>query len=155
MCRAFPTTLKSSARQWFANLPLASIANFGELSKSFVSHFIGGRRHQKPATHLLSIKQGNTKSLRSYLTRFNEEVLQIEEPDDKVSMTAFLAGLRSSSFLFSITTRPPRSMSELLAKAQKYMNAEDITKARRGESSRAREKGKELERDEKNDASNK
>ena len=83
MCRAFPTTLKGSARQWFANLPPASIATFGELSRSFVSHFIGGRRHQKPATHLLSIKQGSSESLRSYLTRFNEEVLQVEEPNDR------------------------------------------------------------------------
>jgi hypothetical protein len=130
MCRAFPTTLKGSARQWFSSLASASISTFAELSKSFVSHFIGGRRHQKPATHLLSIKQDKKESLRSYLTCFNEEVLQVEEPDDKVSMIAFLGGLCSSSFLFSVIKRPPKSFPELLAKAQKYMNAKDITRAR-------------------------
>ena len=72
MCRAFPTTLKGSARQWFSSLAPASIATFEELSRSFVSHFIGGRRHQKPPTHLLSVKQDNNESLRAYLTRFNE-----------------------------------------------------------------------------------
>ena len=155
MCRAFPTTLKGSARQWFAKLAPASISSFIELSRSFVSHFIGGRRHQKPVTHLLSIKQDKDESLRSYLTRFNEEILQVEEPDDKVSMTAFLGGLRSSSFLFSVMKRPPRSMPELLAKAQKNMNAEDITRARRGETSRTGEKRKERDRDDRKETSNK
>ena len=117
MCRAFPTTLKGSARQWFSKLALASIVSFIELRRSFVSHFIGGRRHQKPVTLLLSINQDKDESLRSYLTRFNEEVLQVEEPDDKVTMIAFLGGLRSSSFLFSVMKHPPRGMLELLSKA--------------------------------------
>ena len=155
MCRAFPTTLKGSARQWFSKLAPASIASFAKLSRSFVSHFIGGRRHQKPIAHLISIKQDKDESLRSYLTRFNEEVLQVEELDDKVTMTAFLGGLRSSSFLCSVMKSPPRSMPELLAKAQKYMNAEDITRAKRGESSRTGEKRKERDRDDKKETNNK
>ena len=117
MCGAFPTTLKGSARQWFAKLAPASIATFAELSRSFVSHFIRGHHHQKPVTHPLSIKQDKDESLRSYLTRFNEEVVQVKEPDDKVIMTAFLRGLYSSSFLFLVMKCPPRSMPELLAKA--------------------------------------
>ena len=155
MCRPFPTTLKGSAQQWFAKLAPTSITSFAELSRSFVSYFIGGRCHQKPVTHLLSIKQDKDESLRSYLTHFNEEVLQVKEPDDKVTMTTFLGGLRSSSFLFSVMKHPPRSMQELLAKAQKYMNAEDITRARRGESSRTGEKRKEIDKDEKKETNNK
>ena len=118
MCRAFPTTLKGSARQLFAKLAPSSIASLAELSRSLVSHFIGGHRHQKLVTHLVSIKQDKDESLMSYLTHFNEEVLQVKEPDDKVTMAAFLGGLRLSRFLFSVMTRPPRSMLELLAKAQ-------------------------------------
>ena len=142
MCRVFPTTLKGSARQWFSKLRPSSVHSFAELSKSFVSHFIGGRLHQKPVTHLLTIKQDKDESLRSYLGRFNEEVLQVEEPDDKVALAAFIAGLRTSSFMFSVIKRPPASMPELLSRAQKYMNAEDVTKASRDESSRGSEKRK-------------
>ena len=72
-----------------------------------------------------------------------------------ITMTAFLGGLRSSSFLFSMMKRPPRIMPEILAKAQKYMNAEDITRARRGESSRTGEKRKERDRDNKKETNNK
>ena len=51
--------------------------------------------------------------------------------------------------------RPPRSIPEILAKAQKYMNTEDITRARRGESSRTGEKRKERDKDVKKETNNK
>ena len=43
MCRAFLTTLKGVARVWFSKIPLRTIANFEQLSKGFVRHFIGGQ----------------------------------------------------------------------------------------------------------------
>ena len=42
MCRAFPTTLKGAARVWFSKMPLGTIADFKQLNKGFVCHFIGG-----------------------------------------------------------------------------------------------------------------
>ena len=42
MCRAFPTTLKGSARIWFNRLTPSSIGTFKELSAQFASHFIRG-----------------------------------------------------------------------------------------------------------------
>ena len=41
-------------------------------------------------------------------------------------LTAFQAGLRLDDFLFLITKNPPATMADLLFKAQKYMNAEDV-----------------------------
>lgn len=42
ICKSFPATLKGAARVWFSKLPASSIANFKQLSDSFVRHFIGG-----------------------------------------------------------------------------------------------------------------
>ena len=64
MCRAFPTTLKEAARVWFSKIPPGAIANFEQLSKGFVCHFIGGQRHKKPTGHLLNIQQAEGESLR-------------------------------------------------------------------------------------------
>ena len=41
MCRAFLTTLKGAARVWFSKIPPGTIADFEQLSKGFVRHFIG------------------------------------------------------------------------------------------------------------------
>ena len=64
MCRAFPTTLKGAARVWFSKIPLGTIADFEQLNKGFVRHFIGGRKHKKPTSHLLNIQQAKGESLR-------------------------------------------------------------------------------------------
>lgn len=42
MCRAFLTTLKGAVRVWFNKVPSSAIANFKQLSHSYVHHFIEG-----------------------------------------------------------------------------------------------------------------
>ena len=64
MCRAFQSTLKWVVRVWFSKIPLETIANFEQLSKGFVCHFIGGQRHKKLTGHLLNIQQTEGESLR-------------------------------------------------------------------------------------------
>ena len=56
ICRAFLTTLKGAARVWFSKIPLGTIADFEQLSKGFVRHFIEGQRHKKPTGHLLNLQ---------------------------------------------------------------------------------------------------
>ena len=68
MCMAFPTTLKGAAKVWFSKIPLGTIADFEQLSKGFVRHFIRGPRHKKPIGHLLNIQQAEEESLRQYVT---------------------------------------------------------------------------------------
>ncbi|XP_059638538.1 uncharacterized protein LOC132280801 [Cornus florida] len=131
MCRAFPTTLKGWARLWFNKLKPGSIENFEELSKQFIGHFIAGQKHRRPATHLLNVKQQKGESLRDYISRFNTEMLQVEEVDDKVALTAFMGGLQTSKFLFSLSKEAPTSMTELMVRARKHMNADDAMNARK------------------------
>ena len=103
MCWAFPTTLKGPARIWFSRLMPNSINTFKELSTQFASHFIGGHRYKKSSACLMSIKQREEKTLRSYITRFNKETILINEADSKILVTIFTNGLRKGSFCFSYT----------------------------------------------------
>uniref|UniRef100_A0A2N9GLE6 Uncharacterized protein n=1 Tax=Fagus sylvatica TaxID=28930 RepID=A0A2N9GLE6_FAGSY len=114
MCRAFPTTLKGPARIWFKKLIPGSVGSFAQLSHSFFNHFIGGQRCGRPTTHLLNVRQREGETLRSYLTRFNKETLLVDGADDKVVLTAFISGLQSGDFLFSVYKDPPTSMSEMM-----------------------------------------
>ena len=130
MCRAFPTTLKGAARIWFSRLTPNSINTFKELSAQFISHFIEGHRYKKSTTCLMSIKQQEDETLRSYITRFNKEALLIDEVDDKILVAAFTNGLRKGKFLFSLYKNNSKTMSEVLYRATKYMNAKDALLAR-------------------------
>ena len=129
LCRSFPTTLKGAAREWFTKLPTSSVDNFEQLSNTFLRHFIGGQRPKRPADHLLTIRQGEKETLRSYVKCFTRETLKVDEADDKVQLTTFKAGLRSRDLVASLMKNPPKTMAEMLIKAQKYRNAEDVVAA--------------------------
>ncbi|XP_075654743.1 uncharacterized protein LOC142624898 [Castanea sativa] len=125
MCRSFPTTLRGAGREWFTRLPTSSIDNFEQLSSAFLRHFVGRQHPKRPVDHLLTIKQGERETLRSYVKCFTQETLDADDADDKVQLTTFKAGLKSREFVVSLAKNPPRTMAEMLLKAQKYMNAED------------------------------
>ena len=63
--------------------------------------------------------------MRQYITRFNKELLQVNEAEDQVVLTMFQAGLLPRGFYFSITKTPLKMVMELLQKVQKYVNVED------------------------------
>ena len=71
------------------------------------------------------IKQREDEMLKSYITRFNKEVLSIDEADDKILIAAFTNGLQKGKFLFSLYKNDPKTMSDVLYRATKYMNAKD------------------------------
>ncbi|XP_050259175.1 uncharacterized protein LOC126704195 [Quercus robur] len=129
LCHSFLTTLKGPAREWFTKLQTLSIDNFDQLSSAFLHHFIGGQRPKRPVDYLLTVKQGEKETLRSYVQRFTRETLEVDEADDKVQLTTFKAGLRSRDLVASLAKNPPKTMAEMLLKAQKYMNAEDALAA--------------------------
>ena len=79
MYRAFSTTLKGPAIVWFGKLPPNTITSFQELSKLFVNNFVGRQRQKRSLSNLLSIEQGENKSLRSFIIRFNREALLVND----------------------------------------------------------------------------
>ena len=42
-----------------------------------------------------------------------------------MQLTTFKVGLKSREFMASLVKNPPKTMAEMLLKAQKYINAED------------------------------
>ena len=79
--------------------------------------------------------------MRSYITCFNKEALLIDEADDKILVAAFTNGLRKGKFLFSLYKNDPKTMTNMLYRATKYMNTEDALLAQE-------EKPKKMERQE-------
>ena len=146
MCRAFPTMLKGLARIWFSRLMPNSISSFKELSAQFALHFIGGHRYKKSTACLMNIKQREDETLKSYITHFNKEALSIDEANDKILIVAFTNGLQKRKFLFSLYKNDPNTMSDVLYKATKYMNAEDALLAQE-EKPRKRERQEDTRQD--------
>ena len=71
------------------------------------------------------IKQREEETLRSYITHFNKEALSIDEANDKILVAVFTNGLQNGKFLFSLYKNDPKTISNVLYRATKYMNVEN------------------------------
>ena len=131
MCRAFPTTLKGPARVWFSKIPPNLVSSFEEFNKLFVNNFIGGQRHKRSSSSLLTIEQGENESLQSFITRFNREALTVDEMDDKLLLAAFHNKVNFDLFIHKLYEQEPQTMAELIHSAQNFMNAKDAIIAKK------------------------
>ncbi|XP_058103370.1 uncharacterized protein LOC131246924 [Magnolia sinica] len=131
ICRAFSSTLSGVARQWFRQLKPRFIGSFLRLSKAVLTHFISGRDRRKPLAHLLTIKQREDELLRDHLIYFNAEVVQVDDYSDQIALTAIVAGLKQGKFLFSIGKNSPNTLVDLLNRAKKYSNVEELFSSRK------------------------
>ena len=116
---------------WFNKIPQNTVSSFEDLSKLFVNKFIGGQRHKRFSSSLLTIEQGENESLRSFITHFNREALNVDEVDDKLLLAAFHNGVNSDLFIHKLYKKEPQSMAELVHSAQNFMNAEDVIIAKK------------------------
>ena len=66
---------------------------------------------------MLTIRQREKETLRSYVMRFTQEILEVDEANDKVQLTTFKAGLKSREFVVSLAKNPPKTMAKMLLKA--------------------------------------
>ena len=94
----------------------------------------------------MSFKQREDETLPSYISRFNKEALSIDEADDKILIAAFMNGLRNGKFLFFLYKNDLKTMSEVLYRATKYMNAEEALSARE-EKPKKRERQYDIQQD--------
>jgi len=82
-CQAFPLTLSRSAQDWFRKLTPRFISNFEDLGRVFLSPFMEGIVQKKPVGSLMTIQQGPTESLKSYLMQFNQKKLATESQTEE------------------------------------------------------------------------
>ncbi|XP_057478775.1 uncharacterized protein LOC130766092 [Actinidia eriantha] len=108
MCKAFLATLKGSARSWFRKLPLGTIDLFGDLSRLFVANFMSCRIRQKNAYHRFIVRQKDTKGLKDYVKRFNQAILEVEDPSDKVVIMAMMEGIWHGPLFDSLFKNVPK-----------------------------------------------
>ncbi|GFY90439.1 hypothetical protein Acr_07g0006360 [Actinidia rufa] len=118
MCKAFSATLKGPARSWFRKLSPGTVDSFGELSRLFVANFMSCRNRQKNASHLFTVHQKETESLKDFVKRFNQAVLDVEDPSDKVIIMAMMEGLRPGPLFDSLSKNVPETLSALQSKSR-------------------------------------
>ena len=94
MCRVFSLTLTGHTLKWLNELKEVSISSFDQLRSEFLKAFMINTQRKKDATYLLTLKQGNKESLKSYVDHFRDTTLKVKDLQVKVAMTAMLQGTK-------------------------------------------------------------
>ena len=90
-----------------------TIDSFGDLSRLFVANFMSCRVRQKNASHLFTVHQKEGESLKDYIKRFNQTVLEVEDPSDKVVIMEMMEGLRPRPLFDSLSKNILETQSAL------------------------------------------
>ncbi|KAL6319590.1 hypothetical protein AAG906_014266 [Vitis piasezkii] len=130
LCKVFPASLQGQALSWFHRLPPNSVDNFRDLSEAFVGQYLCSARHKQNISTLQNTKMRDNESLREFMKRFGQAVLQIEA----CSMDAVLQIFKRSicpgtPFFESLAKKPPTTMDDLFRRANKYSMLEDDVRA--------------------------
>ncbi|XP_059450815.1 uncharacterized protein LOC132181583 [Corylus avellana] len=129
-CRAFPLTLSGIAQNWFRKLPPGSVDKFEDLGRVFLTQFMTSRIRKKPPSYLLTLKQHSDETLKQFITRFNLEKTEIEEPSDDLIYSAIYHGLLTKEPVMRKMARiPPSNLQELMSKVQEFINEADVLEA--------------------------
>ena len=142
LCRAFPSTLKGAARNWYSALKPGTILSFDQMSQQFAAHFVSSKRPRRGSDSLLAIRQKEGEPIRAYVTRFNAAALEVRNLDQSVAMAALKGGLQKNDLLFSLEKKYPRDFADMLARAESYARAEEAFEAKDNEARDKRRVGR-------------
>ncbi|KAL0308014.1 UNVERIFIED_CONTAM: hypothetical protein Scaly_2963300 [Sesamum calycinum] len=91
----------------------AAYYSFEQLSQRFLHHFAINKRDPKTASYLFTVTQREHESLREYVQRFSEAVLEVPHVNQELLASIMQQNLRMGRFHESIARKPPATLDEL------------------------------------------
>ncbi|XP_034706262.1 uncharacterized protein LOC117929923 [Vitis riparia] len=130
LCKVFPASLQGQTLSWFHRLPPNSVDNFRDLSEAFVGQYLCFARHKQNINTLQNIKMQENESLREFVKRFGQVVLQVEAYSMDAVLQIFKQSIcPSTPFFESLAKKPPTTMDDLFRHVSKYSMLEDNVRA--------------------------
>ncbi|GKV11131.1 hypothetical protein SLEP1_g22413 [Rubroshorea leprosula] len=136
MCKIFPSTLRGNARTWYYSRPPRSISSYTEMASAFATKFSNRRLIRKTTTELMRVKQRDGESLKNYMSRFNDAVLEVSSFDQAVGIAAVISGLKHDRFRDSLIKHAATTFSEVNDRSLKFITAEEYALAQNPHSSK-------------------
>ncbi|GKV27534.1 hypothetical protein SLEP1_g36698 [Rubroshorea leprosula] len=137
MCKIFPSTLRGNTRTWYYSLPPRSISSYTEMASAFTTKFSNRRLIRKTTTELMRVKQRDGESLKNYMSRFNDAVLEVSSFDQAVGIAAVISGLKHDRFRDSLIKHAATTFSEVNDRSLKFITAEEYALAQNPPSSKS------------------
>ncbi|CAA0808771.1 Unknown protein, partial [Striga hermonthica] len=82
-CRAFLSTLRGGAFDWFHQLAPGSIRDFEDFVGQLTNQYSSAVAQEKTYLTLMAMRQGEKESLRKYVARYNQMCLEVPTTGDE------------------------------------------------------------------------
>ncbi|KAL2237387.1 UNVERIFIED_CONTAM: hypothetical protein Sindi_0930400 [Sesamum indicum] len=84
------------------------------------------RKAKRSATHLFTIRQWEDETLKAFMGRFNNEVLEVQDLRIDMMVSILIHGLQKGPFASALARDPPTGTEQLMEMAQKYIDKEEM-----------------------------
>ncbi|KAL2251291.1 UNVERIFIED_CONTAM: hypothetical protein Sindi_2251400 [Sesamum indicum] len=103
--KLFVTTLKGKAQEWFTSLGSGTIDSYEQLIHKFSFHFASKRKAKRTATYLFTIRQRDDETLKNFMGRFDNEVLEVQDLRIDMMVSIMIHSLKKGPFAYLFTIR--------------------------------------------------
>ncbi|CAA0807106.1 Unknown protein, partial [Striga hermonthica] len=124
-CRAFLTTLRGPAQDWFHQLPPGAVRDFDGFSSSFLNQFASVKAQEKSYLTLIGMQQKEGESLRDYVARYTRACVDVPSATEEIKSGGLTRGLLPGLCRNSLVKRLGRTFDEVLGRCAKYMNVKE------------------------------
>jgi hypothetical protein len=118
--------LTLATRGWFTSLSENFINNWRTIKYNFLISFIGSKQQFKSEFHLEIIKQHKDKPLREYITRLDNEALEVKGVELNMVLYFFnYKGFYPGGFSKHLAGEKPTSMEDLKQRTDEWIMIEE------------------------------
>ncbi|XP_021729426.1 uncharacterized protein LOC110696447 [Chenopodium quinoa] len=129
-CKAFLPTIEGLAVEWYRLLDKGSVYSYNGLKRLFMDYFVTLVDSTKMTTELMSLEQGETESLRDFITWFNKEETSIPNMSQEVALLVMQSGLLPRlAFREYMGRKNLKTLAEALGKAHEFIEGGEIDRA--------------------------
>lgn len=117
---------KGAAREWFEKLPDGGISSWNDLEKKFSQHFSQQKKHTRDQAEILDVVRRPNESLEDFITRFNDESLNIGGISKDMLRGAFRQNVKCDRLIWTLTGKDgmPKEWDDLMTAAKLYASTE-------------------------------
>ncbi|XP_076885250.1 uncharacterized protein LOC143534706 [Bidens hawaiensis] len=121
-CHMFALTFTGAAREWFKKLPDGQIKSWDDFVAKFSQHFSQQKKHTRDPTEILNVVRRNNESIEDFITRFNNESLNIGGVSEDMLRGTFRKNVKSDELFWTLTGRDgmPKSWDEIMIAAKLF-----------------------------------
>ncbi|XP_076943463.1 uncharacterized protein LOC143613710 [Bidens hawaiensis] len=115
-----PTSVGKGSKEWFEKLPDGEISSWDDLVKKFSQQFSQQKKHTRDQSEILDVVRRDNESIEDFITRFNDESLNIGGISKDMLHSAFRKNVKCDYLVRTLTGRDgmPKVWDDLMTAAK-------------------------------------